>query len=131
MKRSQKDPKLAEKLAKLKKIPVDQIRKMNSVVVDIPIGELSLKDSHRTIYVLGSTLIQVREITNRLADTFENRERAITKLIEDIKKDDPENTMLERLIKLLIPKEELERKMREGANNTTTTTQVIPEQTNV
>lgn len=72
----------AEKLKRLKTVPVERIRGLTALIVDIPIGELSLKDSHRTIYVLGSTLVKAQEATNRVAEVFEKRELGIKKLIE-------------------------------------------------
>lgn len=71
-----------QKLQKLKQVPVEKIRKLPALIVDIPIGELSLKDSHRTIYVLSSTLVQAQKATNQVADIFERRESGIKKLIE-------------------------------------------------
>lgn len=123
MTRIQKDPKSAEKLAKLKKVPVDAIRKFNALIVDIPIGELSLKDSHRTIYVLSSTLVQVKEATDKLAKIFNTKEvktKALVDKYEGKKGEVPLPTVEEILTdlkSLLVDDEEIQKHLDANTKN--------------
>ena len=114
-------PKIQEQLSKLKKIPVEKIRGFMTPIVDIPIGELSLKMSHRALYVLSSTLINVRNQTNKLVEIFEKREIKIKKLIEKYEsdlecaedKDIAIETVLNDLKCLLVTEEDLKKQLEE------------------
>jgi len=116
--RAYNDPKISEQFKKLKQVPVDTIRKFPSVVVNVPIGELSLKDSHRSVYVLGSTLIQVKEQANRIVYVSQEMENCIKKLIEkyenqDIKREEILNDLKEAISPEFL-KQKLEAKIKEA-----------------
>lgn len=104
MTRATSDPKAEERMRKLKQVPVEKIRSFQCLIVDVPIGNLSLKDSHRAIYILSSTLVQAQQATNRVADIFQKRDVGIKKLIEELESTDKEfNTkfLLEKLKDLI------------------------------
>lgn len=112
MTRVPKDPKAEERLKKLKSVPVERIRAFQCLIVDVPIGDLSLKDSHRAIYLLSATLVQAQQATNRIADIFTKWESGIKKIIEEIESTDKEfksTYILEKLkdlIKIEEPKQD-------------------------
>lgn len=115
--RTKLTPKIQEQLNKLKQVPVSQIRGFVTPLVEVPIGELSLKMSHRALYVLSSTLVQMRDQTNKLADIFEKRENKIKALIEEYEKDPKtEKYVLEDLKGLLVDEEELKKRMTEKSS---------------
>lgn len=70
------------KMARLRQIPVDKIKKFPAVVVDCTIGELSDKNKARAIYILGSTLVKVRQETEKLVQQFQLVESNLKKIIE-------------------------------------------------
>jgi len=114
--RAVESPKVAEQMRKLTQVPVDRVRKFLSVVVDVPIGDLSLKMSHRAIYVLGSTLLQARDQANKLANVYQQVENNLKKLIEKCEEQDVnQKEMLEDLKKAISPevvKEQLEARIK-------------------
>ena len=107
--RSKNDPRIQEQLTKLKNVPIDKIRGLRSVVVDVPIGDLSLKNAQRAVYVLSSTLVNVRNTTNKLVEIFEKRESKIKELIEKYEKDESE--IINELKELLVKEEELKQEL--------------------
>lgn len=88
-------------------------------IINIQIGDLSEKDSHRALYVLSSTLINVREQTNKLVEIFDKRENEITKLIEKYEKQDSTNheELMNDLKELAITRDNLNQKMAEATSN--------------
>lgn len=111
------DDKTREQLKKLRQVPVEKIRGFNTPIINIPIGNLSEKDAHRALYVLSSTLISVRDQTNKLAEIFDGRETNIKKLIEKYEKitwedDTPsQETILTDLKSLLVTADDIRKKM--------------------
>jgi len=71
------------KLARLRQIPIDKIREFPAVVVDCKIKDLSAKNTQRVVYVLGSTLIKVRNETEKLVAHFQLVEGNLKKIIEN------------------------------------------------
>ena len=114
--RAVESPKVAEQMRKLSQVPIDRIRKFLAVVVDVPIGDLSLKNSHRGIYVLGSTLLQARDQANKLANVYQQVENNLKELIKKCEEQDVnQKEMLEDLKKAISPevvKEQLETRIK-------------------
>jgi len=118
--RATESPKVAEQMRKLSQVPIDRIRKFPAVVVDVPIGDLSFKNSHRAVYVLGFTLLQARDQANKLANVYQQVENNLKTLIENIENrkwedDTDENKILEELKKAISPevvKEQLEARIK-------------------
>lgn len=114
--RAVSSPKVAEQMRKLSQVPIDRIRKFPAVVVDVPIGDLSAKNSHRAVYVLGSTLLQARDQANKLANVYQQVESNLKKLIEKCEHQDVnQGEMLEDLKKAISPeviKEQLEARIK-------------------
>lgn len=119
--RAVESPKVAEQMRKLSQVPIDRIRKFLAVVVDVPIGDLSLKNSHRAVYVLGSTLLQARDQANKLANVYQQVENNLKELIEKLEgkkwEDDTDGQeILNDLKKAISPevvKEQLEARIKE------------------
>lgn len=114
--RAVESPKVAEQMRRLSQVPIDRIRKFLAVVADVPIGDLSLKNSHRAVYVLGSTLLQARDQANKLANVYQQVENNLKELIEKCEHQDVnQKEMLEDLKKAISPevvKEQLEARIK-------------------
>lgn len=77
-----------DQYAKLKKIPVGQIEKFSALVVNVPIGDLSYKDSKRVIYVLSDTLVKARNSFNKMVTDFDKSVKLINDRVDEIKKNE-------------------------------------------
>lgn len=107
-------PHIEAQLKKLKQIPVNKIGHFMTPIVDIPIENFSLRDSHRALYILSSTLVNVKEQTDVLVGIFEKREIEIEQLIKKYESDDKMQTfVIDDLKTLLIDEAELVKRMDE------------------
>jgi len=99
------------RLAKLRQVPVDKIKKFPCVVLDCTIGELSTKNCQRAVYVLSSTLVKVRSETEKLVAHFQLIESNLKKIIEKAEEQDVNQGEFLDMLKEAISPEHLKKQI--------------------